>query len=64
MVALETEIARTHWTREKTGDMAAGNNTWRRAEFARRAPGLDWDAFFGASGFSQKSTTRGRFLPS
>jgi predicted metalloendopeptidase len=29
-----------------------GNNHWARSDFAAKAPGLDWDAFFAASGLS------------
>ena len=50
--ALEARIARTHWTRERSEQVVAGNNHWRRGEFAQRAPGLDWTAFFAAAGLS------------
>jgi len=47
---LETRIARAHWSREATEDVLKGNNHWKRSEFAQRAPGLDWQAYFAASG--------------
>ena len=47
---LETKIARVQESREDSYDVLKGNNHWPRAEFARRAPGLDWDAFLGAAG--------------
>jgi putative endopeptidase len=50
--ALEDRIARAHWTRERSEQVVAGNNHWRRSEFAQRAPGLDWAAFFEAAGLS------------
>ncbi|MBV8911248.1 MAG: M13 family metallopeptidase, partial [Gammaproteobacteria bacterium] len=50
--ALEQRIAREHWTRERSEQVVAGNNHWRRGEFAQRAPGLDWPAFFEAAGLS------------
>jgi putative endopeptidase len=46
----EVRLARTHVARIDASDVQKGNNTWRRDEFARRAPGLDWDAFLGAAG--------------
>ncbi len=50
VVALETRIAQAHWTREDSGDVKKGNNPWRRGDFATKAPGLDWEAYFGAAG--------------
>jgi putative endopeptidase len=50
--ALEERIARAHWTRERSEQVVAGNNHWRRSEFAQRAPGLDWGEFFAAAGLS------------
>lgn len=49
IVALETHIAQTHWKVEDSEDPAKGNNHWARADFARKAPGLDWNAFFAAA---------------
>jgi putative endopeptidase len=46
ILALETEIARVHSTREQSGDVQQGDNEWQRADFFRKAPGLEWDAFF------------------
>lgn len=50
VVALETRIARNHATREESSDVAKGNNRWTRDDFPKRAPGLDWSAFFDAAG--------------
>ncbi|MDQ2889668.1 MAG: M13 family metallopeptidase [Gemmatimonadota bacterium] len=49
IVALETRIARTHWKVEDSEDPAKGNNHWSRTDFDRKAPGLDWNAFFSAA---------------
>jgi putative endopeptidase len=49
ILALETKIAGVHWKVEDSEDPAKGNNHWARADFSRKAPGLDWTAFFGAS---------------
>ncbi|HTQ41702.1 MAG TPA: M13 family metallopeptidase [Polyangiaceae bacterium] len=48
-MALETKIARTHATRLESEDIGRANNPWGRADFASRAPGLDWKAFFTAA---------------
>lgn len=52
IVALETKLARAHASRQESSDVRKANNPWPRAEFARRAPGLDWDAFFRAAGLA------------
>nr|WP_205633807.1 M13 family metallopeptidase [Labilithrix luteola] len=46
---LETKIAKVHATREDTEDVKKGNNHWKRGDLAKRAPGLDWDAFLAAA---------------
>ena len=65
--ALEERIAKTHWTRQAQRDVEKRYNIWSRADFAAKAPGLDWGAFLTAAGFgdhdsflvSQPSTTAG-----
>jgi predicted metalloendopeptidase len=52
---LERRIAEAHWNRQDSGEVRKGNNHWSRGEFASRAPGLDWDAFFAASGLASAS---------
>ncbi|MBS1820076.1 MAG: M13 family metallopeptidase [Acidobacteria bacterium] len=49
IIALETKIARTHATREQSVDVLKANNPWSRDEFPKKAPGLDWPAFFDAA---------------
>jgi putative endopeptidase len=46
--ALETRIARAQINATDAQDPARVQ-TWSRADFARRAPGIDWDAYFGAA---------------
>jgi putative endopeptidase len=46
---LETKISRTHASREDSEDVKKANNPWKRADFAAKAPGLDWDAYFAAA---------------
>jgi predicted metalloendopeptidase len=50
ILALETRIAQAHWNHVDTEDVQKGDNHWTRKDFAAKAPGLDWDAFFGAAG--------------
>ena len=55
IVALETRLAQVQGTRADSEDVLKANNTWSRADFAAKAPGLDWNAFFeGASLDGQK----------
>jgi predicted metalloendopeptidase len=46
---LEHRIAAVHGSREDSEDVLKGNNHWARPDFATRAPGLDWEAFFKAA---------------
>jgi len=54
VLAFETRLARTHASREDTGDVAKANNPVTRAELEARAPGLDWAAFLGAAGLDRQ----------
>ncbi len=47
---LESKIARAHADLVATQDVKKANNPWRKADFARKAPGIDWDAFWAAAG--------------
>jgi putative endopeptidase len=49
IVALETKIAQVHATQVETNDVKTGTNPWKREEFATKAPGIDWTAFFDAA---------------
>jgi len=49
VLALETAIAATHASRADTDDVFKTDNPWRRADFAARAPGMDWTAWFKAA---------------
>jgi putative endopeptidase len=49
IVELENRIAQAHWTVAQSESAKAGNNPWKRSDFAARAPGLDWDAFFAGA---------------
>ncbi|HWK35692.1 M13 family metallopeptidase [Sphingomonas sp.] len=50
IVALEMKIARAHADIITSQDAHKANNPWKRADFAKKAPGIDWDAYWGAAG--------------
>ncbi len=52
-VALERRIAQTHVSRADAEDVSKANNPWPRAEFDKRAPGLDWATYFRAAGLDK-----------
>ncbi len=54
--AFEKTLAATHATREESEDVGKANNVWARADFAARAPGMDWDAFFAAAGLKAQAS--------
>jgi putative endopeptidase len=56
ILALETAIARVHATQEETNDVAKGNNRWTRADFAAKAPGIDWTGYFDSAGLGGQQT--------
>lgn len=47
---LEIAIAGTHAPLGHNDDVFRTDNTWRRADFIAKAPGLDWGVFFSAAG--------------
>ncbi|MDT8757573.1 M13 family metallopeptidase [Sphingomonas psychrotolerans] len=47
---LESKIARAHTDIVTSQDIHKANNPWKKADFARKAPGIDWDAFWNAAG--------------
>jgi predicted metalloendopeptidase len=54
--AFEHKIAEAHGSRTDSEDVHKANNPWLEAEFAKRAPGLDWATYFEAAGLSGQST--------
>ncbi|HXF11865.1 MAG TPA: M13 family metallopeptidase, partial [Terriglobales bacterium] len=52
---LEHAIAEKHWSLNDDQDIHKANNPWKRSDFAAKAPGLDWDAYFSAAGLSHQS---------
>ncbi|MGO8720514.1 MAG: M13 family metallopeptidase [Acidobacteriaceae bacterium] len=56
VIALEHAIAQTHTSLADNEDIHKANNAWKRSEFAIKAPGLDWTAFFRAAGLSKQGS--------
>jgi predicted metalloendopeptidase len=54
VLSLETAIAETQATAEASAVDRNADHRWSRADFAREAPGMDWDAFFDAAGLSHQ----------
>ncbi|WEF35794.1 M13 family metallopeptidase [Pseudoduganella chitinolytica] len=54
VVELERQLARAHATREASADVQRANNPWRARDFAAKAPGMDWPAFFAAAGLARQ----------
>ena len=54
--ALETRIAEAHATKAETADFTTGGTLWNRADFAARAPGMDWNAYFNAARMPDQQT--------
>ncbi len=54
VMALETAIAQSHATPDESGNERNADNVWTRADFTRKAPGMDWSAFFAAAGLAKQ----------
>jgi putative endopeptidase len=51
---LETKIAKAQESLLESQDVHKANNLWSMADFAKKAPGLDWTAYFKAAGLDQQ----------
>ena len=51
---LENKIAQVHATREDSSDVTKANNPWKTRDFAKNAPGIDWNAYFKAAGIANQ----------
>ena len=49
IVALEKKIAQAHTTLEASQESTTADNPWKRADFEKKAPGLDWGRLLGAA---------------
>ena len=56
ILALETKIAKAQASIVDSEDVHKANNPWAMADFAKKAPGLDWNAYFAAAGLSGQKT--------
>ncbi|HWS96593.1 MAG TPA: M13 family metallopeptidase, partial [Candidatus Methylomirabilis sp.] len=54
IIALEHAIAEKHLSLAEDQDVHKANNTWTQADFAKKAPGLDWAEYFRAAGLAQQ----------
>lgn len=52
---LETKIAQAHTDNVTSQDAHKANNPWTKADFAKKAPGIDWDAFWNAAGLGNQA---------
>jgi putative endopeptidase len=52
ILALETQIARSHAPDSDAADVFKQDNPWKRADFPVKAPGMDWDAYFRGAGLA------------
>jgi putative endopeptidase len=56
VMGLETALARSEATRAATANDHNADHVWSRADFAARAPGMDWQGFFAAAGLANVDT--------
>jgi predicted metalloendopeptidase len=53
---LEVKIAKAHQSREDSENWAKASGLWSQADFASKAPGIDWPSFFQAAQLSGAKT--------
>jgi len=56
IVDLETKIAKAHANVVDSSDVHKANNPWATADWAKKAPGIDWNQFFEAAGLKDQPT--------
>jgi len=56
IIALEHAIAEKHLSLAENDDIHKANNTWTQADFAAKAPGLDWPEYFRGAGLSKQAS--------
>lgn len=56
VLALETAMAETHATAAASALDHNADTKWSRADFASKAPGMDWDLFFAAAGLGRQES--------
>ena len=55
IVELEHAIAEKHISLAENDDIHKANNTWKQADFAAKAPGLDWAEYFAGAGLTRQA---------
>jgi predicted metalloendopeptidase len=53
---LEMKIAKAHASREESDDWATASSLWKQDDFAAKAPGMDWNAFFKGANLADYQT--------
>ncbi|HXW16306.1 MAG TPA: M13 family metallopeptidase [Terriglobia bacterium] len=56
IIKLEHAIAEKHIPLADSHDIFKANNTWKQADFAANAPGLDWAEYFRGAGLSGQTS--------
>ena len=56
IIALEHAIAEKQLSLADNEDIHKANNPWQQVDFAKKAPGLDWNEYFRGAGLSKVST--------
>jgi len=55
ILELEHDIAEKHISLADNEDIHKANNTWTRADFSSKAPGLDWEQYFAGAGLANQA---------
>ena len=55
VLSLEIKIAQAFAPDSDAADVFKQSNPWKRADFAIKAPGMDWAAYFESAGLAQQS---------
>ena len=56
VMTLETALAQSQATKEASAHDQNADSVWTRGDFARRAPGMDWSAFFKEAGLARQES--------
>ncbi len=55
ILSLEIRIAQAFAPEADAADVFKQNNPWKRADFAAKAPGMDWESYFKSAGLGGQS---------
>jgi putative endopeptidase len=58
IIALETKIAQAQESLVDSQDVHKANNVWSVSDFAQKAPGMNWTAYFKAAGLERSKADR------